>query len=284
MPDQAGELGAGAVLAGKVTSIDFTLPPSDAIAFFRDKGITTGFSFADLIGAEHDNAFTVAKIMDVDLLHDIRKAVDIAIADGTTAQTFAKQLIPELQKKGWWGRSARLDPVSGKRVGTTFAPWRLETIFRTNMQSAYSVGNWQSIQTNKKTAEYLMYDAVDDGRTRPEHRAWDNTVRPVDDPFWSTHYPPNGYNCRCGTIQLSQHDLDDLGLEVSEPPKIEYRDWKNPRTKRKRKIPKGIDPGFDRNAGKARKQTIRSALSDRAKGLPQDMARALLEGIRKYGA
>jgi uncharacterized protein with gpF-like domain len=32
-----------------------------------------------------------------------------------------------------------------------------------------------------------------DGRTRPMHAAWHNTVLPFDHPFWKTHYPPNGW-------------------------------------------------------------------------------------------
>ena len=44
--------------------------------------------------------------------------------------------------------------------------YRLQNIFRTNLQSAYAVGQWQSIEDNKETAPFLMYDAVEDHRTR----------------------------------------------------------------------------------------------------------------------
>jgi hypothetical protein len=34
------------------------------------------------------------------------------------------------------------------------------------------------------------------------------TVLPVDDPFWDTHYPPIGFNCRCGVRSLSESELE----------------------------------------------------------------------------
>ena len=43
----------------------------------------------------------------------------------------------------------------------------------------------------------LRYVAVLDARTRPEHRAWHGLILPIDHPLWDTHYPPNGWGCRC---------------------------------------------------------------------------------------
>jgi hypothetical protein len=49
-----------------------------------------------------------------------------------------------------------------------------------------------------------MYDAINDSRVRPAHLAMDGIIRPVDDPFWNTHAPLNGYRCRCRLISLSE--------------------------------------------------------------------------------
>lgn len=53
----------------------------------------------DMIGEEHDKAFTVAKMMDVDLLADVRKAVDQAISEGKSIDWFRKNLTSILQQK-----------------------------------------------------------------------------------------------------------------------------------------------------------------------------------------
>lgn len=73
-----------------------------------------------------------------------------------------------------------------------------------------------------------------------------------DDPFWATHYPPNGWKCRCSVIQYSDNDLKRRGFVPSKSPQIRYTEWENKRTGKIEQIPEGIAPGFDYNVGKAR--------------------------------
>jgi len=86
----------------------------------------------------------------------------------------------------------------------------LETEFNTSISQSQSAELWATIQEDKKELPLLQYQTADDERVRDEHTAWDNIIRPVDDPFWNTHYAPNGYNCRCQIIQLSKGTVSSL--------------------------------------------------------------------------
>lgn len=177
-------------------SIGFDVTPQQAVDYFRSKGLRESFNYDDLLAEEHAAAFTVAKMADIDLLRDVHESLQQALQDGMRFQDWADMLRPTLQAKGWWGRQAVRDPVTGATVVSELgSARRLETIFRTNMQSAYAVGQWQQIKEQQTDAPYLMYDAVDDFRTRAQHAAWDNKVLPVSSQWWQTHMPPNGYNC-----------------------------------------------------------------------------------------
>ena len=62
---------------------------------------------------------------------------------------------------------------------------------------------------------FWQYVVVEDGRTRPEHLLLRNMVFRCDDIFWQTHYPPNGWRCRCRVRALSAARMKELGLQVS---------------------------------------------------------------------
>lgn len=251
----------------------FNVPPEQAIAFFKAKGLRPTFSYADMLGEAHDHAFTVAKMMNVDMLAQVRASLDSALANGTPFKEWADGLIPILQSGGWWGRKEVTDPLTGGTIVAQLgSPARLETIFRTNMQSAYAAGQWQEITAQADVAPFLMYDAVDDLRTRPMHAAWDRTVLPVTSGWWKTHYPPNGWNCRCGVIQLAAEDLAGLGLKpAAEPPEDGTYLWQNPRTGHVRKVPNGLDPGFDKNAGISYLDDLKKLSTEKVAALPPDM-------------
>lgn len=207
------------------------LPHYDALAKFASKGIEPSFSYADMTAEEHSRAFTIAKMANADLLNDVHKSLIEAQKKGDSFQTWRKQIEPTLRAKGWWGKKSMKDPLTGKnKLVQTGSAARLETIFRTNMQSSYAAGQWQQIQRNKQSAPWLLYDAVDDNRTRSAHRAMDGTVLPVDHAWWQSHYPPNGYRCRCNVIQMDDDDLVEDGLKPTNPPNAKMAPWRNPRT------------------------------------------------------
>lgn len=263
----------------------FALPPERAAEFFRSKGLRATTSWRDMSDQEHRTAFTIAKMADLDMLADVQASLQRAIDNGTPFRQWADSIIPMLQEKGWWGRQRMVDPATGQEIIAQLgSPARLQTIYRTNMQNAYAVGQWEEIQASKAAAPYLMYDAIDDHRTRPEHAAWDGTVLPVDHDWWKTHYPPNGWNCRCGVIQMSQDELEELGLQVSKrAPRSTTTTTENPRTGKSVKVPAGVDPGWQqsRNTATARSLEIEKVANEKAQAMPTpEMQAAAAEGLK----
>ena len=107
---------------------DFELAPAEALAFFQAKGLKATFDWRDQLGDEHDLAFTVAKMMDLDLLHTVKRRLDSALENGDSLADFKRELIPELQKAGWWGKQDVIDPKTGRSPRPSWAPpraWRL---------------------------------------------------------------------------------------------------------------------------------------------------------------
>ena len=230
------------------------LPPEEAIAYFKARGFNQveSWDWRDVWQAQHAMAFTVAKSAGFDVLKDIHAAVDDAISQGLTLKQFSAQLTPILQAKGWWGKMEKSDPLTGEVKDVQLgSPRRLRIIYDTNMRMSQAAGEWARIQRTKRSAPYLMYTAILDGATRPLHRQWHGTVLPVDHPWWQTHFPPNGWRCRCSTIQLSAHDLKALGYQVSPDPADDLVMYTNDRTGETQMIPRGIDPGFAYNPGVA---------------------------------
>lgn len=79
----------------------FNVPPVDAVESFRAKGFHVGWDWRDTDAALHARSFTVAKAMRLDLLQDIRAALDKVIADGENFDGFVDRLEPTLRAKGW---------------------------------------------------------------------------------------------------------------------------------------------------------------------------------------
>ena len=229
----------------------FALTPAEAVDYMAGRAkLRPTTHWTDLWHDAHQRAFTVSRVTQMDVLQDIFDAVDKAVKEGRPYGDFAGDLEQTLRAKGWWGVKEVVDPDTGEVFYTKFNPRRLDLIYRQNMAVAYQAGRWGKHQALKKRRPYLMYDAVNDDRTRPEHLAWDGVILPVDDSWWDTHYPPNGWDCRCGCVSLSQKQLERKGLAVSGRPPQAFYEWKNPRTGETTLVPKGIDPGWDYNPGK----------------------------------
>ncbi|WP_063840388.1 phage minor head protein [Azospirillum thiophilum] len=262
------------------------LPPEQAIRFLEAKGYRVGFSWKDVWQEEHAVAFTVAKMMEVDLLADVHRSLVAALNDGQSFDQWRKGLEPLLQARGWWGKAIDTDPLTGEeQVVQLGSPRRLKTIFDTNVRMSMAAGQWERIERLAPARPYLRYVAVKDERTRPEHLAWNGTILKVGHPWWDTHSPPCGWGCRCTLQQLSAKDLERNGwTETATPPPLDPRPWVNNRTGETVEVPAGVDPGFGYHKGKAaREAEAARQLMEKAAVLPPDMAVAAFNPQRWAG-
>ncbi len=209
---------AGAVLAefAEVPVGYEKLPPEVAMEFLRTKKYQTSWNWFDVWQREHEGAFTVAHLLKADVLKDIRNQVQRALDEGISLGEFKDKLIPALQAKGWWGRLTEVSPKTGlPEAYEAGSPWRLDTIFRTNLAVAYARGRYRAMIENIEVAPFWMYVAVMDERTREEHAKLSGKVFRADDPVWGRIFPPNDWGCRCNVIALTVDQVRAMGLTIS---------------------------------------------------------------------
>lgn len=254
MPASIGQPGADPTgLSPSEFAKLFALQPEEAVTYLQRRGaLKETFDWRDLWQDEHATQFTVSRLTRLDILKTIQEGIGKSVDGDLSRRDWTRDIKALLVKEGWWGEKEVLDPVTGKLVKTVFDPARLKLIYDTNTNMAYSAGLWERIQRNKATSPYLRYITKRDERVRVTHQAWDNVTLPVDHPFWDTHYPPNGWRCRCRAMSMSQAQYDDWKAKrriKTEAPPIETRRWVDKRSGEIHQIPVGIDPGFAYNVG-----------------------------------
>ena len=198
----------------------FDMPFWEQIKYFESKGIKmTPEGYKQLWAEANARAFTVAKVTNAEILQDIKDAVEEAMLNGESLQTFREQLSDYLTTKGWFapkGEKATVVMPDGT-IRKRLTGWRLDTILGTNSHAAYQVGRYKQMMEHVEDRPYWRYNAIDDPRVRPSHFAQDGKIYPYDDPFWDKWYPPNGYNCRCYVTTLSERQVRPDQIEQTQP-------------------------------------------------------------------
>ena len=219
-----------------------SLPFAEMVRFFLRKLNLTTDHWTDIYTREHDWSFVVAGANRDALVMDFRAAVDKAITEGTTLEEFRKDFDRIVAAHGW--------DYNGGR------DWRSRVIYETNLNTAYAAGRYEQLQA----APYWQYVHADwVTNPRHQHLAWDGLVLRRDDPWWQTHYPPNGWGCQCSVRGLWLRDLQAMGKEgPDEAPEVHMVErligQRNPRGPRLVLVPEGIDPGFEYIPGSSRQR------------------------------
>jgi SPP1 gp7 family putative phage head morphogenesis protein len=172
----------------------------EAIRAIRRRVPMTDEAWDLLMAEEREFAFTVANVAQLDLVTDVYEAITRAVENGTTLEDFKAEVGEQLDAA--WGED---DPA------------RVETIFRTNVQSAYNAGRHESAQAVRRDRPYWRYEAIVDSRTSEICRPCDGVVLAADDPWWRTHYPPNHHQCRCVVTTLTASQAEREGISSRGP-------------------------------------------------------------------
>lgn len=169
--------------------LSFNQPFYRAVEELKKRGVVLPDKYyGELQGLHRQLNFSVAGKASLDQLQAVLDSLEEALIKGKTLHE--------------WKKDVRIQDLG-------LPKYRLDNIFSTNIQAAYQRGHWGKFVENQKARPYLMYDAINDSRVRPSHLAMDGIIRPVGDSFWNSHYPPNGFRCRCRCISLTEKQAQD---------------------------------------------------------------------------
>jgi SPP1 gp7 family putative phage head morphogenesis protein len=200
---------------------DIAVRFAEAIEFQRFRLGLSDAEWAALLAGASAAASAAADDTAASMQRDLAEAVLRGLEDGMTADRFRDEYDRIVGEHGW-----SYDGDAG---------WHSKLIFRMQSGQARAAGRWQQVQRLKTTRPYVRYVTADDPQVRATHRLWHGVILPVDHPFWLTHWPLNGFNCRCQVQSVSERDLVRYGWQIT-PDDDPYLS-----------VPP--DPGFSGNAG-----------------------------------
>ncbi len=204
----------------------FNLKPKEAIEYLQDKGFKQSFNYDEIMHESHHRSFTVAKMMNDDLLKNVHGSLVKAQKDGMGFKEWKENIKPTLKSAGWYGETDVVNPETGEVKTIFVGSRRLRTIYETNMRVSHAVGRYKKLAA-LPLSKYWMYVSMLLPTTRTSHADKHGTVLPRGHTWWDTNYPPNAWNCKCKVRAYSKRDLDKRGIEVAatSPESIATKDW-----------------------------------------------------------
>ena len=210
----------------QMVKFDFNLAPKEAIKYLQNKGYKLSFDYNEIQKAAHHKSFTVAKITRLDLLHDVFTSLDDSLKTGKHFDDFKKEIVPTLQKKGWWGKQDIINPRTGEVKTIDIGSRRLKNIYDTNMRVSYAQARHKQMRALPLSV-YWRYQSALLESTRDKHAAMHGTIKHRDDSWWNTNYPPNGWGCKCKVTARSLKEIEKKGwkIEKGSSSNIASKDW-----------------------------------------------------------
>lgn len=241
----------------------FRRPFPQQIAAFRLRlaNLVPTAKWDDLWQDQHNTGFMVAGATKADLLKDLGEAMRKAIEDGTSLEEFRRDFRRIVEDRGWHGWTGE-DTARGRA-------WRTRVIYRTNMRTSYMAGRFA--QLTDGNFAFWIYRHGGSAEPRLHHLSWDGIALPPDHPFWTTHFPPNGWGCSC--YVLGARSRDGVRRRGGDPDKDLPENWRL--LDGKTGAPKGIDRGWAYAPGASVAETV-STLAENIERLPEQLSAAVI--------
>ncbi|MBJ6985918.1 phage minor head protein [Devosia sp. MC521] len=201
----------------------------EAIEYLRGRLTLSQTDWLQILTAADQRAEEIVDDTADKMRGDLLSALTGIFEAGGTLRDFQDQYEAIARRTGWKGTSPEM------------AGWHSELIWRMEVFGARAAGRWEQAMKLHREAPQMgycfRYVTAGDDRVRHNHAQWHGVILPVDHPFWLTHFPPNGFNCRC------------LPQIVSRVTLARYKWTITPDDDKRLRIPP--DAGFDNNVGMA---------------------------------
>ena len=176
----------------------------DPLAWAKSQKIVLPDEYYNVLTpAQRNMHWSAAGLARLDLLKGLHKSCIDAVENGETMKQWMDKLLADKDM-----------------AGLNLPAHRLDNIFRTNVQIAYTRGiaKQQERPQAVRRRPIFQYDAINDSRTRPTHMAMDNYMARWDDPVWQQWTPTCGYRCRCTRVALTEAEAKARGWDGTPKP------------------------------------------------------------------
>lgn len=165
------------------------LPFDEAVEYLKKRNVINKTDYYALSNKMKFRAFTVSRIADGATLSKINSEMIKNVRDGNGLKDFLNLTKTELMDKVGLGQNKG---------------WYWETVYRTNIQTAYNAGRAMGFEENPPVA--LQFIGIEDERQTDVCHSLNNIIRPYGDNFWKSHWPPLHFNCRSTVRAIYDED------------------------------------------------------------------------------
>ena len=192
--------------------ISFSAEPlhfEEAIDFFKGKVSLTKEEWENLEPKLRFRAFTVSRLAEADHIEMLRG-----------------RLLNAMEKGEYFTETWKDVKTFTEDADQPFSARYFETVYRTNIQSAYNAGRLMQYQNNMPPAWELLF--IEDGRTSDICRglasiAGNGKALAASHSFWSAYgFPPYHFNCRTTFRAVYDYEIGH-GMEIENVPMKQIR-------------------------------------------------------------